>query len=117
MGGKIDPLGSCAAFLSKICALRNDASMPMAGRRQDTALGAGWSSLWGQYTWEGQGSAECHDRAALLREKRAGCGNANFLRKKAVLPGCSAAKRCACSDSACPTGSKSQKGTAMPATK
>ena len=95
MGGKIDPLGSCTAFLSKICALRNDASMPIAGLRQVTALrrGAeqpfatirvGRSGRLRHRAWEGQGSAGRHERAALLRGKRAGCGNANFLRKKAA---------------------------------
>ena len=69
--------------------------MPIAGLRQVTALrrGAeqpfatirvGRSGRLRHRAWEGQGSAGRHERAALLRGKRAGCGNANFLRKKAA---------------------------------
>ena len=70
--------------------------------------GAGRSSLLRQYAWQGRAARGVTTTRLCCEEKRAGCGNANFLRKKAVLPGCSAAKRCARSDNTMPHCSRSQ---------
>ena len=60
--------------------------------------GAGRSGLLRQYAWQGRAARGVTTTRLCCEEKRAGCGNANFLRKKAALPECNAAKRCACPD-------------------
>ena len=82
MGGKIDPLGSCTAFLSKICALRNDASMPIAGLRLVTALRRGAEQPFAAICVAGQGSAGRHDHAALLRGKTRRMRQRQFFTQK-----------------------------------
>lgn len=64
------------AGLRQVTALRRGAEQPFA------AICVGRSGRLRHRAWEGQGSAGRHERAALLRGKRAGCGNPIFYAKK-----------------------------------